>query len=1725
MTNKEIVSPGDVLEMADYLGVSPDTEPHLLHIAREALLTDLPPGWKEITDHEGRTVYVFESTNATTFEHPLDTYFVDKLNRERNLWVNRPIPPNAYWMDFTDESGGMYYYNFRTHEATYSQPGETVSLPSVAMPRAPQQAFGSSVTGGGSVGNGVPHQPSVAWASPSTPPSRQSAFTTSSSYSSFAHPPNGLQPSPPSTGGPVQPSPPRLTPPSTGSERSVSPRMQFIVGQHQQPHQGNASYSPAKPSPRTDENLVFNESEGQSTAAFHDHSRDSSMRPQTVSTSFTPTSFQQSMSNLSPRPPQTAAGSLAHTYPPSHAQSSAHVHSPNAHTFNTPQFQQPSQMHSNHIDTNSLSAAGGFSSNPANALSPPGSAQLSPYRPPLPPKSPEKPDTANSATSLDPNVQLSNDVSARLSHSQAVLGSTSSFEAPSGMPPSSPAAAHGASLHSPQTSALQSPQQTARTSVSADGTWSQGLTSDASSSSSAGGAPPRQIRTASGGSAKTDSASESDGSVGKRRGWLGRLQSFVKRDAAIEKVDADWDPRDFDSGLIESDDQIRDIAFDLGLGINDAHLLWLAEDFLMRSSNLPLGWMSRTYGDGSVAYINEETHEETSKHPNFDHYTFAARLLKRCGGIVWDSEGVAASESPAVVRRLRSRVNALEKGLQEKESEVKKVIADMERLQTVNEARAQELAMEALNDVKEVWLEESEAAVSNMRASANEEISRLHANLRQLEDQLHVERISKKTWIKKVISDGAIVAESMDSMTSEIRDVLMSACGNLPIEETLVSSMAGAVAAMVGRDRAELKSAVDKSQQDLDVLQMRLSETEKSLALMTERANAAEIKLNSDVAIPPPPPPSVPGDQHPRPAVAPVLIARSPYPGDEDGSLTPPVSISVSSAGTPVRGGVGVGAGGVCPPPPSVGECYSESLGGVSPSVCDGQCRDIVLKMGADIQKLRGELAAAVAAREAADASLLSKDSELKALLLKATVGAQGGIADDSVTSTDPTKGGVDAGLVVQLREKLRESELEISRLQSLLKAIEDNKDSSSETVRIAEARLSRMEQEVSSHKEASKQKLAQLQSQFDEEKTVLQQYYYKREKEAEQKLKEIEAKLASSVKRETKLEDESKHVRSILKTSQMLLKTLRDELAHIKEDVSVMSVFDVSSLEHILLRAAKSKSEVLADAAEEANAGMAKVLDERRKLLNQLHDLKGNVRVLCRARPLSESEEKKGESCLLEMQPALAQVACPLDVGASGFKMFEFESVFSLRSTQEQVFREVEPLVQSVLDGYNCCIFAYGQTGSGKTHTMIGPANDRGINYRFLRHMFEMSRGGWAGFTYTFSVCLLEIYNEQIRDLLYVPPKNEGPRPELPKWDIKQSADGSVFVSNMTEVPVSGLHDVVQIMHLGFRNRSTGATKANAQSSRSHLVMSVTTRGHNIASGERVFSRLHLVDLAGSERLSKTEAEGERLKEAQHINKSLSALGDVISSLKSGDSAHVPYRNSKLTYLLKDSLGGQSKTVMFVNISPSLSSTPETSCSLQFASRVRSVTLGPAKKNVQATGPEKLALQKMYEQVKDKDKVIQVLTNEVNRLKNEGSGGKSSVKGKIAATLLSEMGNVHVPTSSGVPPPGPTGPRPMPVTPKVHSSSASLSPGPRSANLSSGSPAASPGATPPRGAGLVSKRSSGTPSRSPSTRSPSVGGRSTSGGGNDEVRPTPPSVSPAHARTPSQRKMKSPYR
>merc|ERR550534_1551315 len=375
------------------------------------------------------------------------------------------------------------------------------------------------------------------------------------------------------------------------------------------------------------------------------------------------------------------------------------------------------------------------------------------------------------------------------------------------------------------------------------------------------------------------------------------------------------------------------------------------------------------------------------------------------------------------------------------------------------------------------------------------------------------------------------------------------------------------------------------------------------------------------------------------------------------------------------------------------------------------------------------------------------------------------------------------------------------------------------------------------------------------------------------------------------------------------------------------------------LEKARADKAEMMFGALEEQNTALESLYAQeqaiRKKYHNQLQDLKGAIRVYCRVRP-KIAREKDDAIGLRKLDAFVVELD---GKGGKGAKQFTFDSIFDGESTQEMVFKECVDLMQSALDGYNVTVFAYGQTGAGKTHTMYGNPDMPGLVPRTTAEIFRLVDRDRSKADLTVKMYMVELYCNDLVDLL---------RPKKGKPDdlnIKRDSGGRVYIENVTEKDVNSADEIENYMKIGFDKRHVSATKMNAGSSRSHLIVSILINVINKTSKKEWNGKITLCDLAGSERLKKSEASGDQIKEAVAINKSLTALGDVIEALTSG-SKHVPYRNHRLTELMSDSLGGNAKTLMFVNCSPAKDNIDETQSSLGYATRAKQITNSASKES-----------------------------------------------------------------------------------------------------------------------------------------------------------------------------------
>lgn len=403
----------------------------------------------------------------------------------------------------------------------------------------------------------------------------------------------------------------------------------------------------------------------------------------------------------------------------------------------------------------------------------------------------------------------------------------------------------------------------------------------------------------------------------------------------------------------------------------------------------------------------------------------------------------------------------------------------------------------------------------------------------------------------------------------------------------------------------------------------------------------------------------------------------------------------------------------------------------------------------------------------------------------------------------------------------------------------------------------------------------------------------------------------------------ELEDVRGDLDREQTLKANAQSEIATMRETLQKTGVESASTIHtlestvaslrariHFLESGSKAQSDSFVemerrlqealDSAEESKRKLIKEESLRRILFNQVQELKGNIRVMCRVRPVFSNNADEGPVAKLTY-PDLDKESKELEIQGKEEKSslgtitrknhsFSFDRVFGPESQNQEVFEEISQLVQSALDGYNVCIFCYGQTGSGKTHTM---SSADGMIPRATHQIYETATNlkdkGW---TYTMEGSFVEVYNEEIHDLLGNSKDFDKKKHEIRHDEQRKQTT----ITGLKTVPLDSANTVESILKQAANNRSVAATKSNERSSRSHSVFILKLVGRNSTTNETSEGTLNLVDLAGSERLKQSGAEGDRMKETQNINKSLSCLGDVIGALGQGkEGGHIPYRNSKV--------------------------------------------------------------------------------------------------------------------------------------------------------------------------------------------------------------------------------------
>ena len=386
--------------------------------------------------------------------------------------------------------------------------------------------------------------------------------------------------------------------------------------------------------------------------------------------------------------------------------------------------------------------------------------------------------------------------------------------------------------------------------------------------------------------------------------------------------------------------------------------------------------------------------------------------------------------------------------------------------------------------------------------------------------------------------------------------------------------------------------------------------------------------------------------------------------------------------------------------------------------------------------------------------------------------------------------------------------------------------------------------------------------------------------------------------------------------------------------------------------------------------------LPELTRQVSEIKLSKKGTNVYVRFRPDNYKEEIEGTQCI-DYFPDLKTVAVENH-------SFRFKRIFPGETSQDQLFLSVGvPLVEPMMDGYNCGVLAYGQTGSGKTYTLFGHGFDsvsrsavaeesRGLVPRLLQTLFHDIQLSMSPLvTYTVFVSFIQIYNEKIFDLI-----NAAKEP----LKLYQSAPHGIWLTDATNVPVKNSHEVLNQLKLGMTNRVTAPTLSNAESSRSHAVMVLTINKNITNTGTVISSQVYLVDLCGSERISKTGAYEERLKEAQNINKSLLSLGNVISALVE-NKKHVPYRDSKLTRLLQNCFGGTSIATIVLCCSANSINSVETLATLRFGDRANKVKNKPVRNTGDSVGELRRLLSEANNKLFCQQKIIRTQLEKIIEL------------------------------------------------------------------------------------------------------------------------------------------------
>eukprot|EP00516_Mucochytrium_quahogii_P000190 CAMPEP_0203759928 /NCGR_PEP_ID=MMETSP0098-20131031/13260_1 /ASSEMBLY_ACC=CAM_ASM_000208 /TAXON_ID=96639 /ORGANISM=" , Strain NY0313808BC1" /LENGTH=926 /DNA_ID=CAMNT_0050653253 /DNA_START=219 /DNA_END=2999 /DNA_ORIENTATION=+ len=573
------------------------------------------------------------------------------------------------------------------------------------------------------------------------------------------------------------------------------------------------------------------------------------------------------------------------------------------------------------------------------------------------------------------------------------------------------------------------------------------------------------------------------------------------------------------------------------------------------------------------------------------------------------------------------------------------------------------------------------------------------------------------------------------------------------------------------------------------------------------------------------------------------------------------------------------------------------------------------------------------------EAQLKQKDSHLDKTL--ETFQQNQVFSQERIAVLSEEKGKMDAR-IVELSSSKAELEVTQAKLEGSLKeAVELNRTLETENVE-KRGKLEELSSRFEALELASKEHTAKLEHAERESATKsvkiqeLTATLHAMETAAAEKealAAEMDTKIRDLEVKNESLESEVQAVKSTYSQAGISNNEQLEKLCKVSKEAEMLKR-QVSSLDDLHNKLAEMQRQLSIAERQLFEADKAK-----RELHNEVQSLKGKVRVVARVRPrfqaIGENETSKLE-CHVDNTSLSVHTEHEQSHGTKVRKHdFAFDRVFVQKTQQAEVFDEVASFVQSALDGYNVCLFSYGQTGSGKTYTMTGDHESevhRGIIPRaidhIMSHKYELRAKGWE---FHLEATFVEIYNESIRDLLS--------SSNSEKLDVRDSKK-EINIPNATRQPIETESHIHRVLQLAEKNRSVAATDVNLHSSRSHSVFTLFIKGVNHEFGAQVVGSLSMCDLAGSERISRSNATGDRLKEAQSINKSLSSLADVFAAL-SKKSSHVPYRNSKLTHMLQPCFAGEGKTMMIVNLSSDQVDAPETLCSLRFANKVHNTELG----------------------------------------------------------------------------------------------------------------------------------------------------------------------------------------